>query len=266
MYLTDYHTHSLCSPDGKYPLSEMARAGLEAGLSELCLTDHWDLVAEDGKARIHDYDWTGVLEQMALARAAWGGKLKLRMGLELGSGNVDCSEADAVLAKADVDFVIGSIHNMSVGRGGVDFFFLQYPTPGDCYAALDDYFSSMEALAPLDCYDALGHVIYPLRYFPAEFGISLDRYRERIEGIFRIAVSHGRGIELNTYRGRTLAQWRPVLELFRSCGGEFVTTGSDAHAPEGVGKGIPEAMELLRQCGFRYVTTYCGRKPVPVKL
>ena len=67
MYLTDYHTHSLCSPDGKYPLTAMAQAAVDAGLAELCVTDHWDLVREMGDGLILDYDWTGVLEQVAQA-------------------------------------------------------------------------------------------------------------------------------------------------------------------------------------------------------
>ena len=70
MYLTDYHTHSLCSPDGKYPLTAMAQAAVDAGLAELCVTDHWDLVREMGDGLILDYDWTGVLEQVAWSWAA----------------------------------------------------------------------------------------------------------------------------------------------------------------------------------------------------
>ena len=79
-------------------------------------------------------------------------------------------------------------------------------------------------------------------------------------------VAHGKGIEVNTYRGKTLSEWKPVLELYRACGGELVTTGSDAHVTSSVGKGIPEAMELLRSCGFRYVTTYERRQPQQHKL
>ena len=267
MYLTDYHTHSLCSPDGKCPLTAMAQAAVDAGLAELCVTDHWDLVREMGDGLILDYDWTGVLEQVAQARAAFDEHtLKIRMGMELGSGQRSPEHADAVLAKVDVDFVIGSLHNMTAENGGRDFFFVEYTAPEVCYAALDDYFTSMEQLAPLDCYDVLGHIIYPLRYFPEAFHISLDDYWERLEPILKTVVAHGKGIEVNTYRGKTLSEWKPVLELYRACGGELVTTGSDAHVTSSVGKGIPEAMELLRSCGFRYVTTYERRQPQQHKL
>lgn len=45
-------------------------------------------------------------------------------------------------------------------------------------------------------------------------------------------------MEVNTCRGRTLEEWRPILALYRDCGGELVTVGSDAHTPADVGKGV----------------------------
>ena len=42
--------------------------------------------------------------------------------------------------------------------------------------------------------------------------------------------------------------------------------GSDAHQPEHMALGIPEALELLREVGFSHVTTYQGRRPVLHKL
>ena len=44
MYLADYHTHSTCSDDGHNTMTEMAAAALSAGLHEICLTDHLDVV------------------------------------------------------------------------------------------------------------------------------------------------------------------------------------------------------------------------------
>ena len=68
MFLADYHTHSICSPDGHAPLAEMARSGLDVGLSELCLTDHCDLLDYHGNP-VHTYNWAPVEEQLALAQA-----------------------------------------------------------------------------------------------------------------------------------------------------------------------------------------------------
>ena len=48
MYLTDYHTHSVLSFDGHAPLCRLAGTAVAAGLQELCITDHCDLLDEDG--------------------------------------------------------------------------------------------------------------------------------------------------------------------------------------------------------------------------
>lgn len=258
MQYPDYHTHTRLSPDSSAPLAAMAAAAVAAGVGELCVTDHCDLLDENG-GPFSGWDWAPALDQLREAVPRFAGKLRLRLGLELGMSHVNPAEAAAICACPELDFVIGSIHNRSPEQGGVDFYFGEYDQTEACHEALDDYFTSMEALARTDFYDVLGHIIYPLRYMSAP--VTLERYWDRIRAILELAVAQGKGIELNTYRGRTIEDWRPLLALYRDCGGEIVTLGSDAHAPEGVGKGIREGAGLLCSCGFRYVTVYERRVP-----
>ena len=265
MYYTDYHTHTALSPDGHVPLREMARAAVEAGISELCVTDHYDLLEERGNLPKPPHDWGPSLRQFSETLPEFEGKLTLRLGLELGSAQMNPQYAASLLEMPELDFVIGSLHNWSREKGGEDFYYGDYADEGACHAALDDYFNSMAALAPQGgLYDVLGHIISPLRYMPAP--VPLDRYMERLEAIFKDAVAAGRGIEVNTYRGRTLEAWRPILALYRDCGGEILTVGSDAHVPEGVGRGVPEAYELIRDMGFGYVAAYRRHNPQFIKL
>ena len=42
--------------------------------------------------------------------------------------------------------------------------------------------------------------------------------------------------------------------------------GSDAHAPEPLGRGIKEAYSIMADCGFRYVAVYHERKPDMIRL
>lgn len=257
MYLTDCHTHSHLSPDGFVPLADMARAALEAGLSELCITDHCDLLTGHGQP-VDGYPWAPAVAQFRETAPQFEGRLTLRLGLEFGSGHLNPALSEKILSLPELDFVIGSVHNLSPQAGGTDFYYLDYQTRADCDAALDNYFDSLAELAETDYYDVLGHIIYPLRYM---HGLgSMDPYYDRIREIMRIAAQKGRGIEVNTYRGRTLSEWRPVLEYWREAGGEIVTVGSDAHRPEHVGLGVREAYRLLRDVGFRYVAVYEKRK------
>lgn len=270
MYLIDYHTHSELSPDSTALLLENAKAAVAAGLSELCVTDHFDLLGSRGNRhhpRSH-LDWASRLAQFRVVRDAMGDKLKLRLGIEFGSGHVDAADAAVTLGQEELDFVIGSLHNTSPKHTGVDFYYIDYTSPEICYEMLGDYFSSMETLVQADCYDVLGHIVYPIRYMRERDGqqVSIDRYMEQIRGILTGVAAHGRGIEINTWRGQTIEEWRPILELFRDCGGEYLTVGSDAHESESIGLGIRESYALLRELDFRYVTTYERRKPIQMKL
>lgn len=56
MYLSDYHTHSRLSFDAHAPLSKLAEAAADAGLDELCVTDHFDFLDENG-VPAEGYDW-----------------------------------------------------------------------------------------------------------------------------------------------------------------------------------------------------------------
>ena len=194
--------------------------------------------------------------------------MKVLLGIELGGAYTDPGRAEALVAAAPLDFVIGSIHNLSPGAGGRDFFYLDYRSEAACYAALDDYFASMLALTRLDCYDALGHIIYPLRYMNGRAGwnVTLDRYGDQLDHLLRAVIQNGKAIEVNTHGGREVEDWRPLLKRYRQLGGELVTTGSDAHSPGNVGRGISQAVALLRETGFHRFVVYRKRHPEWIKL
>ena len=269
MYLTDYHTHSILSPDSDAPLDTMARAAWVGELQELCVTDHYDLLTEDG-ARRGPFDWASSVSQFDVVSAQYEGRLTMRLGLELGSPQLDPEYSALLCAHPRADFIIGSLHNWSVDSPyhGGDYYYNHYGNEKACYEALDDYFASMERLAGLpQCYDVLGHVIYPLRYMNRDGqNPSLKPYEDQLRRIFRTVAEHGRGIEVNTYRGRTVSDWAEVLKLYRACGGEIVTLGSDAHRPDDVGAGLGDAYRLLQELGFRYLTVYSRRTPDFIKL
>ena len=264
MYLIDLHTHTILSPDGHVPLSEMAQAAVNAGLSVLTVTDHYDLLTEDGKRNL-TYDWAPALAQFQETLPLFENKLELHLGIELGEPSIAPDHARAVLSAAGdaLDQVIGSIHNFREEHGGGEYYFAKFDTPEFCRYALDDYFTSMEELVAIpDCYDVLGHIIYPTRYMHRDGQpTSLTPWRDRLAEILRTVIKTGRSIEVNTCRGRTVEDWRDILKLYKDLGGTLVTTGSDAHYPKDVSKGIGEACALLQSCGFDRVTVYHHRTP-----
>ena len=265
MYRSDYHLHTLISSDSPASLEQQARAALEAGLNELCVTDHWNLLDQQANPLPHTRDWAASIAHIQKARELFANQLEIRLGIEVGNGEIDPAGVTEGLmsASADLDFVIGSLHNMSLGSGGLGI----YTAAHQCQqleegiALLDDYMDTLTALAATNTFDIMGHVIYPLRYLPQQWQLTLDPYEEQLRQLFHTLIQSGRGIELNTTQGNTVEEWTPVLKLYRDCGGEIITIGSDAHRPEYVGAGFTEAGELLKTLGFRWHCTYRNRKP-----
>ncbi len=270
MFLGDTHTHSVCSPDGENTILELAQAAGRAGLTHLYITDHCDLLSLEGEPTPH-YDWKPWEDAFSAALEHLPQGLELGRGMELGGAIEDPDAAGRILAgEPELDFVIGSVHNFHRLMGKMDFYFADYTDKGTCLQALDDYFDALAETAALaGCYDVLGHVIYPLRYMNrAEQMVSLeeDGYMPRLEQVLRRVVEAGKGIEVNTWRGRSVAEWEPILRLYKSLGGETVTVGSDAHNVRDVGKGVRDVYQLMKTCGFDYVAVFRRRQARMIRL
>ena len=264
MYLPDYHLHTVCSPDSDLTLHQQARFAQAAGVRELCVTDHWNLVDQQGRPQPHTLDWSPSLRQFRRARSRWAGKVELRLGVEVGNGNLDPDAVEAALALPELDFVIGSLHSQSQTAGGLGIYTAAHrcASQEECMAVLEDYVTDLEDLARTSGYDVLGHIIYPLRYLPPQYGLTLHPWRDRLAEVLRHVIATGRGIEFNTSQGATVEQWTGVLTLYRDLGGEILTLGSDAHHAGQAGAAFPQALDLIRSLGFSWLALYRGRTPV----
>lgn len=262
MLLTDYHTHTRLSFDSQADPREMARAAASAGLAEICFTDHVDLLDAEGRPFTFP-GWAPYAAQMEETRAAVGSAIRMVQGIELGEAWEAPAQAAEIVSWEGADFVIGSVHNLDSAHGGADFALFDYHGREDlCQEVLETYFSCMERLAGLDCFDVLGHIPYPFRYMNRRDGnaVPVEPWLPRIEGIIRTVLAKGKSIEVNTDRGRMIGEWRPILALYRDCGGRIVTLGSDAHSPQEVGRGIPQAAALLKEYGLD-LAVYEKRQP-----
>lgn len=271
MYLCDMHSHSQISPDCDVPLAEMVRAAARAGLREFCVSDHHDLLDYYG-VPAGPFDWPAAKEQYRAVKAALGDSLTLRLGLELGSAPYDPDAARAALAQGgeELDFVLGSLHNW-IGFHGNDLLDTtsyqgNEPLARRAMESTLDHTWTLVTQLP-DCYDSLAHISYPLRYIRGDgIDLTMEDYEERVRAVFAEIARTDHAMEVNVWAGRDLASWPLLLSWFKECGGRLVTVGADAHRPEHVAKGIPQALEMIKTAGFDHVTTYERRKPVLHKL
>ena len=263
----NYHFHSRVSFDAEYPLTEMCRAAETAGLKQLCLTDHCDLIDEYGRPS-DGFDWTAVDKELAAARAKFP-ELEIRRGVELGEAVLRPEAAKQVLTEPGIDFVLGSMHNAATGQ---DFYWLRSTDRRECLTLLEEYLHTLLALSKTDWFDSLAHLTYPLRYMRYRNGVDVDLhpFDDVVREILKTLTERGKALEVNTsgYRQGMGEPLPPeyILRMYRELGGDLITIGTDAHEPAHMADGLERGAALLARCGFRYVTLYQNRIPKQMKL
>ena len=262
MILTDAHTHSLFSHDGKAPREAMARAAYEKGLSSLYQTEHFDAYTDGGTTRVRYFE-----AAIFSAPPDPDPPVALPLSIEVGEMGEVFQEAEELLARRPYEFVLGALHHL---RGEKGFLSREYFSDEECLTLFSRYLEELLATAEETDYDSLAHMDYPLRYFYAKRGLllRLEDYPRDVEEILRAVIRRGKALELNT---ATLRKGYPflmtgTLRRFREMGGKYVTVGSDAHAPEDIAFAFDRAEAALREAGFSAYTIYQNRRPVLIPL
>ena len=260
--ITDYHMHSQFSADAHTTMEEMCRSAVEHGLKEIVFTDHFEF---------YDHDFTGYREdeevffdeyfrEIERCRGLFEGKLRILSGVEAGQGQIDPEYAETILGRYPFDYRIGSLHKLhNVDLAETEY----YPDSLDSLARYN--LQQLYRLAQVGQFDCMGHVDLMKRY-TARVGLSINfmDYREELTEIFKIIIQRGKGIEINTSGLRQdVKEAFPSLEivrLYRECGGEILTIGSDSHYARDVAAGLENAREIALAAGFTQLATFHGRK------
>ncbi|MDD3367457.1 MAG: histidinol-phosphatase HisJ family protein [Lachnospiraceae bacterium] len=261
MYLTDFHLHSKYSFDGKEELRTICDQAIAQGMQEIAITDHMDIYS--GKPYTCILDAKSLYQELREVKESYRGRLKVMVGAEVGQPQINPEEAEKFMAEYPLDFVIGSVHNV---ENDADLYYFDFAKM-DCNKIYDHYLDWLLELADGYDFDVMGHITYPIRYM-LQRGQKVDMklFDEKIRDLYQRLISNGKGIELNVsglYRpGKFAMPTLELLKLYKECGGEILTIGSDAHEKQYVGAPIREGMEIVKAAGFTHINTFSERKPV----
>ena len=271
MFLADYHVHSTLSPDAEDTMSAMARAALTRGISQICFTNHVESCGMNDPVQFlfpPFEQWDEQRAEYEAVCAEFDGLIDIRLGAEVGSLNHLPSVAEDIYNNRSMDFIIGSIHNL---RDTDDFYFIDYSKLSSIHEIIEKYLLEYIEIAKLGLCDVLGHIGYMQKYMARQSYIfDFMEYESLLRELFNHIIKRGIGIEVNTSGLHdALGKLIPdisVISLYKECGGEIITVGSDSHKVEHSGFGIHETYDVLRECGFKYVTVYKAHKPEFIKL
>ena len=259
----DYHMHTIVSYDGHDQPEAMLRAALDAGLKEICFTDHidYDPLEPEHKIRFETEDYNRAYDHLQ----AEG--IKIRRGFEFGMLADNKAVFQQDLQRRNFDFVIGSAHFVD----GLDPYFDPFWQGKTMDLAETRYFENVLACVKAhDDFDVLGHLTYLSKAWanPTNRPILYDSYRQVADEIMKILADKGKGMEINTSGKDSVGVFLPSVEYlkrFKELGGNIITVGSDAHNAQRVGQYCLEACRLACDI-FGHVCTFENRQPIFHKL
>lgn len=265
--LWDMHMHSQFSGDSDAPQEDMILTAMDAGLSGICFTDHLDIDYPDNPT-FFQLDLPNYVASVLALQQKYRDKFPVCLGIELGLQPHLAKLHTDILSQYPFDFVIGSSH---VVHGFDPYYpaFYEGRNETDCYL---EYFESiLENILAFDGFDVYGHIDYVVRYGPTKnANYDWKQYQDVIDEILKLLIEKGKGIEINTGGFKYgLGHPNPTEDIicrYRELGGEIITIGADAHAPQHIGFDFKKVPDILKNAGFDYFTVFKNRNPEFIKL
>jgi len=259
--------HSRYSFDSHSKINDICRGAIERGLRAVTITDHCEICIAGGKNKYWSFrDMKRSHDAAVSASRHYAGKLEVCAGIELGQPHHHPETAQKVLERCEYDCVLASVHYLRDRR---DFYYLDYVTENDPYEVYEKYLDEVIEVVDMGCFDSLAHISYPLRYIIGRSGIDFDesRFAVQYDRILSTLAKNGKALEINTAGGRSNPFIVPdvrILRRFRELGGKYITLGSDAHRPEGVGGSMDKGAQLAKEAGFDRVVYFSKHTPIEI--
>ena len=261
LYESHCHTplckHAFGEPD------EYAAVALARGFKGITFTCHCPL--PDGfsaSVRMAPEQFDDYVAMIAATRAAFAGRLDVRLGLESDFYPGVEPWLEKLHARVPLSHVLGSIHYQVSDYRKLFF-------TGDVQLYQQLYYEHLALSAESGLFDTLAHPDLIKNESPAAW--DFERMRPRIESALDRIAATGVAMELNTSGvQKALPEMNPSpaqLVLMRERGIPVVI-GADAHVPERVGDGYVTALKLLEKAGYEEVSFFIDRKrqTVPIQL
>ncbi|MBQ7879970.1 MAG: histidinol-phosphatase HisJ family protein [Clostridia bacterium] len=267
-FLTDIHTHSKFSSDGRDELAVMLSSAQEKGVGFYGVAEHFNYEQNETDG---DIDADAYFHTARHLQEDYAGVMNVLVGAEFGFGKKPKAHALylEVCEKYSPDFIVNSVHMLD----GVDYYFKHIfynqekgeRVLRDRKEVYEEYLSAIyESLFVPYPYDIVGHIGYAGRYAPYEQkGIAYAEFKSAYDRILKEIVARDKILELN---GKGLIPSADVLAGYYALGGRKVSYASDAHDTKGQLVNRERAMGILKEIGFTYLTVPCRGEHIKVEI
>ena len=260
MNMMDYHIHTKRCGHAQGEMEQYVQGGIAAGLEEIGFSDHLPFFHK------RDPGYTMALEELP-AYVEDVGKLRdrypdirVKLGIEADFIPGEERQTEALLKAHPFDFVLGSVH--FINGWGFDIPEEEKSWKGkDVDQIYRDYFKLLRQTAKAGFFDIIGHTD-----LVKKFGHRPSRkLSDEIEKTAVTFKETGVAVEVNTSGLRKpVREIYPALEILKLYRRYEIPIvfGSDAHAPQEVGKDFDKAASYAKGAGYSQALIYEKRRVV----
>lgn len=271
--LPDLHIHTPYCQHAKGTMEETVLRAVEMGMPEIGFTGHMPyppgFVEPAPDCVIPGHLFPDYLKEVRLMQSKYRNRIRICLAVEI--DYFDCYETwtGEQVQNQPYDYIIGSMH--IIDGVALDYEENVLKVDLDTFGGVDGlwerYYQTMEKLVRSSLCQIIGHFD-----LPKKFSITQTRkdFSEHIADLLELIRDHNLVIEINTGgRDRSFPkEFYPsisILELARDKNVD-ITLGSDAHAPEDVGRYFPEATALVKSLGWKWVTIFRNKEKDYLKI
>lgn len=250
--IADFHVHTEFSCDSEADMEKYIKEAIIKKMHKVCFTEHVDLNRND-----YGYNYyipESFFEKFNQTKEKYHNCIDVYAGIEFGEPHLYVDKLEQ-LSRLPYDYIIGSIH--WIGN--------MFPCQKvrEQYSAKEFYtlyWEEVLSAVKQGGFDCLGHIDFPKRYYGEIY------YSEaKIKDIFKWLLDKNMIIEINTSSLRKghneTMPGKELLEIYKECGGIYVTVGSDAHEIEDIGADNNIAKRIIEDYRLQEVI-YENRKRI----
>ncbi len=259
--LTNYHSHCLYC-DGRASMDEFIRFAVSEGFTSYGISSHAPLPFATAWTMERDC-MDDYLAEFRRLKEKYADQIELVIGLEIDYLNEESHPGIPYFQKLPLDYRIGSVHMLYNPEGTI----VDIDTSADVYRGLVNthfegdldsvirlYYSRLRRMVELGGFDIVGHAD-KMHYNASLYRPGLldeSWYDLLVSDYFAEIARRQYIVEINTKAYHTLGTFYPnerYFPLFKELGIR-VQVNSDAHYPERINSGRPEALAALKTAGF----------------
>jgi histidinol-phosphatase (PHP family) len=260
----DYHVHTSLCNHATGTMEQYVQAAVTRGLDTICFLDHLTFQAAGRANAMRPQEVPMYMDAARRLARQYRQQIDVRVGLEVDFSRDHVRQCIDVVDALDLDVVAGSVHFLG-GENVVSHRSAWSRGELDADAVYGKYLDVLESMLDYDYFDMICHLDLPKKYGTHPSPAAVGRFGEILKKI----QAKDLAVELNTSGiAYPVAEAFPSPLLLGQCARLQipVVTGSDAHAPDQVGRFFDQARALLKDAGYRHLTGFSHRQRESISL